>query len=76
MLIPREWGYGVVPSEYATNKTTLAPPLTLLHDVTRVPKYTYAAAQIDIYTGEFIALGAETQELSKLLLERNLRGHS
>lgn len=74
MRLPVLWGFGVVPSEYATNKNDLAPALTLLHDITRVRKYTYASDAIITYSAGFTALGAETYLLSKTLFERDLRG--
>jgi len=76
MRLPIVWGYGVVPSEYATNKTDLAPALSLLSDIERVPKYRYSSAELIRYSTEFTILGSETQILSTEIFHRDLRGET
>jgi len=61
----KRWGFGLVPSMYATNKTTLAVGETFLSPTQTKPKYTYTSAEIIGFTGKFATLNANTIEAAQ-----------
>jgi hypothetical protein len=58
--LQKSWGWGLVPSDYVTKKTELAPGETLLSGVQRKPKYVYTSNEIAIITNGFAGLLAQT----------------
>jgi hypothetical protein len=69
-------GFAVVPSEYATNKTELAQPLTILHQVARKPKYTYSSAEINALAILFRQLGDRVGNLARRILMHSISGRN
>jgi len=68
----KKWGYAVVPSDYATNKTILTRGPTILHGTERRPKYTYTSVEIDAFAKHFTALGDRTSVLTQRVFQHSL----
>jgi hypothetical protein len=66
-------GFAVLPSQYATNKTKLAPPSGLLFPVNREPKYIYSSAEINAFSILFRQLGDRTGGLAHQILLHAIR---
>lgn len=59
----KNWGFAVVPSNYATNKNDLTGGITILAPVLQKPKYTYTSHEIDGFTEKFALLCKRTNDL-------------
>jgi hypothetical protein len=68
-----KWGFGLVPSFYSTNKTSLAEGETLLSGIRRQPKYTYTSHELVSFTAKFFTLNSQTIQLGTALYQHGIR---
>ena len=69
----KNWGFAVVASDYATNKTKLAPGQTLLHGPQHKPTYTYTSVEIDFFARWFATIGATTTRAAHRVFNHSVR---